>query len=60
VVGKAGIAQMTKVLSWRKSLLVTAAMLPFTQGAVALAADAPPAKSATEVGEVVVTATRQA
>jgi outer membrane receptor protein involved in Fe transport len=49
---------MTKLLSWRGTLLVTAAMLPFTAGAPAWAADAP-AKTSTEVGEVVVTATRQ-
>jgi outer membrane receptor protein involved in Fe transport len=48
---------MAKTFGWRKPLLVSAAMLPLLHGAAALAASTP--SGATDVGEVVVTATRQ-
>jgi outer membrane receptor for ferrienterochelin and colicin len=54
-----GIRLMTKALGWRGTLLVTAAVLPFMHGAAAFAADNATSKTSTEVGEVVVTATRQ-
>jgi len=53
---------MAKVLGWRKPLLASAAVLPFVYAATAYAADAPTSapSGAANVGEVVVTATRQA
>ena len=49
---------MANTFRWRKPLLASAAVLPLLYGAAAQADDAN-SKSSTEVGEVVVTATRQ-